>query len=97
MIEAPGADLGYQTGTNSYHFITPMSPTLLGVYGNLEPGLPDCQTASMSSAPIAVESLSTGTYLCYRTDQGAFGRARLAALDAASFAMTLELLTWEQP
>lgn len=97
VIEAPGADLGYQTGTNSYHFITPMSPTLLGVYGNLEPGLPDCQTASMSSAPIAVESLSTGTYLCYRTDEGAFGRARLVALDAASFAMTLELLTWEQP
>jgi hypothetical protein len=97
VLEAPGADLGYQTGINSYHFITPMSPALLGVYGNLDPGLQDCQIASMSSAPIAVESLSIGTYLCYRTDQGAFGRARLVALDANSFAMTLELLTWELP
>ena len=38
-LQAPGADLGYQTDVNSYHFLTPMSPTLLGVYGSLEPGL----------------------------------------------------------
>ena len=96
-LQAPGADLGYQTGTNSYHFLTPVSPTLLGVYGSLEPGLQDCQTAGMSSAPIAVESLSIGTYLCYRTDLGAIGRARLVALEANSFALTLDLLTWESP
>jgi hypothetical protein len=94
---APGADMGYQTGVNSYHFLTPLSPALLGVYGNLEPGLKDCQIASMSSAPIAVESLSIGTYLCYRTDQGAFGKARLVALDANTFALKLDLITWELP
>ena len=96
-LQAPGADLGYQTGVNSYHFLTPMSPALLGVYGNLEPGLQDCQAASMSSAPIAVESLAIGTYLCYRTDLGAFGRVQLVGVDANSFAMTLDLLTWELP
>ena len=96
-LQAQGADLGYQTGANSYHFLTPMAPTLLGVYGSLEPGLQDCQAASMSSAPIAVESLSIGTYLCYRTDQGATGRARLTTLEPNSFALTLDLLTWELP
>jgi len=96
-LQAQGADLGYQTGANSYHFLTPMAPTLLGVYGSLEPGLQDCQNAGMSSAPIAVESLSIGTYLCYRTDLGAAGRARLVALDPNNFALTLDLLTWELP
>ena len=96
-VTALGADLGYQTGANSYHFLMPMSPTLLGVYGSLEPGLTDCQTASMSSAPIAVESLSIGTYLCYRTDLGATGRARLAALDTNIYTLVLELLTWALP
>ena len=61
------------------------------------PAWHDCQTASMSSAPIAIESLSIGTYLCYRTDLGATGRARLVALDANSYALTLDLLTWELP
>lgn len=97
VLQSQGADLGYQTGANSYHFLTPMSPTLLGVYGSLEPGLDDCQVASMSSAPIAIESLSIGTYLCYHTDQEATGWARLVALEPNSFALTLDLLTWELP
>lgn len=96
-LQSQGADLGYQTGANSYHFLTPMLPTLLGVYGSLEPGLDDCQVASMSSAPMAVESLSIGSYLCYRTDLGATGRARLVALDPNSFELTLDLLTWKLP
>lgn len=96
-VTALGADIGYQTGANSYHFLMPMSPTLLGVYGSLEPGLTDCQNASMSSAPLAVESLSIGTYLCYRTDQGATGRALLEALDPNTYTLVLELLTWALP
>lgn len=97
VLQTQDADLGYQAGASNYHFLMPMSPTLLGVYGSLEPGLENCQTTSMSTAPIAVESLSPGTYLCYRTDQGATGRARLVAVDTNSFAITLDLLTWELP
>jgi hypothetical protein len=96
-VQTQDADLGYQTGANNYHFLMPMPPTLLGVYGSLEPGLEDCQTASMSTAPIAVESLSPGAYLCYRTDQGAVGRVRLVALDPNNFTLTLDLLTWALP
>ena len=70
---------------------------LLGVAGSLEPGLEDCQNASMSSAPIAVESLALGTYMCYRTDQGAAGRARLVTLDPANYALALDVLTWALP
>jgi len=51
----------------------------------------------MSPAPIAVESLSTGTYLCYLTSQGRFGRALLVSLDPDDFTLTLELLTWASP
>jgi len=97
QLQSQGADLGYQAGVNNYHFLMPMSPTLLGVYGSLEPGLETCRTAIMSSAPIAIESLSIGTYLCYRTDLGATGRARLVAVDTTTFAITLDLLTWELP
>jgi len=96
-LQPQGADLVYQTGVDNYHFFTPIESVLLGVYGSLEPGLQDCQNAGMSSAPIAVESLSIDTYLCYRTDLGAAGRARLVAMDTTNFALTLDLLTWELP
>ena len=96
-LQPQGADLIYQTGVDNYHFFMPIESVLLGVYGSLEPGLQDCQNAGMSSAPIAVESLSIDTYLCYRTDLGAAGRARLVAMDPNNFTLTLDLLTWELP
>ena len=51
----------------------------------------------MSSAPIAVESLPVGTYLCYTTNQGRIGRALLVALNPDDFTLTLNLLTWALP
>jgi len=90
-------DLAYQTDANNYHWLAPQLGAMIGVSGSLEPSLPECQVAGMSPAPIAVESLSTGTYLCYLTSQGRFGRALLVSLDPDDFTLTLELLTWASP
>ncbi len=90
-------DLIYQVDADQYHWLTPLGEAMIGVYGSQEPTLADCQSASMSSAPIAVESLSIGTYLCYTTDEERTGRALLEAVDPDDFTPTLELLTWAQP
>ena len=95
--EVDGADLEYQTDASNFHWLTPQAEALLGAYGSLPPGLAGCQSASMSLAPIAVESLSVGSYLCYRTGEGAYGQARLEALTGDTFALTLDLITWVQP
>ncbi len=96
-ISTQNADLIYQADASNYHWLAPAGEARLGVYGNLEPGLPDCQSASMSQAPIAVESLALGTYLCYRTNEERFGRALFVALQADNYALTLDLLTWAHP
>ena len=90
-------DLAYQADENGYHLLVPQSGALIGVYGNTEPALASCQSAAMSSAPIAVESLPVGTYLCYTTNQGRIGRALLKALNPDDFTLTLDLLTWALP
>jgi len=90
-------DLIYQVDTDQYHWLTPHDETMIGVYGSQEPSLADCQSAGMSSAPIAVESLSTGTYLCYTTDEERYGMALLEEVDPDNFALTLDLLTWALP
>jgi hypothetical protein len=90
-------DLLYQVDTNNYHWLTPENKAMIGVFSSQEPSLPECQSASMSHAPIAVESLPVGTYLCYTTNVGRLGRALLEAVDPSNFTLTLGLLTWALP
>jgi len=90
-------DLLYQVDGNNYHWLTPANEAMIGVFGNQAPDLQDCQGANMSTAPIAVDSLAEGAYLCYVTNQGDPGRALLAAVNPDNYALTLDLLTWVQP
>jgi hypothetical protein len=91
------ADLLYQVDANNYHWLAPNDGSMIGVFGSLQPNLSDCQPAGMSPAPIAVESLSVGTYLCYSTNENRFGRALLEDVDPSDFTLTLNLLTWALP
>jgi hypothetical protein len=96
-INSGEEDLAYQVDANQYHWLMPQAGARIGVYSYLEPSLPDCQSAGMSPAPIAVESLSVGTYLCYATQEGRFGRALLKAVNPDNFTLTLDMLTWALP
>jgi hypothetical protein len=93
-LNSSADDLLYQADTSFYHWLIPQDAAMLGVYGTSQPVEFDCQSASMSSAPIAIESLSPGTYLCYLSNNGRFGRMRFVSLDNTSFTLTLDLLTW---
>ena len=97
VLNSGNEDLLYQVDANNYHWLTPVVVAEIGVFGNQVPGLSDCQSASMSTAPIAVESLPVGTYLCYLTNEARFGRALLEAVDPGNFTLTLDLLTWANP
>jgi hypothetical protein len=90
-------DLLYKVDENNYHWVMPVNQATIGVFGNQTPGLQDCQDTNMSTAPIAVDSLAAGTYLCYTTSQGNTGRALLAAVDPENYTLRLDLLTWMQP
>lgn len=89
-------DLQYRADAD-FHWLAPLGEAMIGVFGSLEPNLSDCQSASMSQAPIAVESLSQGTYLCYITHEGRYGKALFVALDPDDFTLILDLLTWAHP
>ncbi len=75
-------------------WLIPQPGVALSIFGGVEPTLADCQAASLSDAPLPVDSLSTGFYLCYQTDQGQLGRVRLNSYDAAGSTVALEYLTW---
>lgn len=90
-----GNDLSFTTDQNNNHPLTPQGSAAIGVFGAAQPGKSDCESASLSSAPLAVESLSAGAYLCFRTDQGRYGWLRMDSFDAYDFTLAVTLLTWE--
>ena len=94
QINTPGADVAYAEDGNGKHQLSPPGSALLGVYGGGQPGQANCQASALGTAPIVVEDTAVGTYLCYRTDQGRYGRARLSNFNADNFTVTLEFLTW---
>jgi hypothetical protein len=90
-------DLIYQVDENNFHWLVPSNGAKIGVFGSFPPSLSDCQSASMSLAPIAVESLPVGTFLCYTTNQARTGRMQLLSVNPGDYSLTLDLLTWASP
>jgi hypothetical protein len=91
-----GQDIIYQADASNYHQLAPQAGAVLGIYvGGGQPTRQACQAAAMSAAPITVESLPLGAYLCYRTDQNRPGWLRLNSFNSGDFSIGLDLLTWE--
>ena len=93
---ASGQDVEYDL-EDGFHLLEPKSGASLGVYGAQEPAREVCVAATMSPAPIALESLSPGAYLCYQTSQGLPGWLRFDALDNKTGSASLAYLTWIVP
>jgi hypothetical protein len=91
-----GDDLSYQD-SQGFHLLSPIDGALLGVYGSEPPTLEACQSAGMSAAPIAIESLPAGFYLCYRTSQGLPGWLQLTGFSSDDYSIRLDFLTWAAP
>jgi hypothetical protein len=92
-----GVDISYHPDDLGNNWIAPVNGTIIGVYGNNEPSLDICQLATMSSAPIAVGSISPGTVLCYRTDTGLTGWMKLVAYIEGDSSIEIDINTWELP
>ena len=92
-----GADLGHRKDAGGFHNLLPLNEAKLGVYGNSEPLPAACQAAAMSTAPITLESLSSGVYLCSHSDAGHFGWIRYNGLDSGNESANLDFRTWAAP
>jgi hypothetical protein len=99
--EVPG-DLAYlsvKIGEEepTQHQLIPQANILIGIFGADQPTITQCQAATMGADPMVVDTLTAGTYLCYRTDLGLPGWARFENLNPENFRLNLEILTWSLP
>ncbi len=76
------------------HILRPQDTATWGIYGSTPPSPDDCQNSPHSAADIPIDSLPTGTYLCYQSSDGYWGYARLTATNTTTWEITLDFLTW---
>jgi hypothetical protein len=90
-----GNDILYDMDASDNYILSPQAGVLIGVYGASQPGLPDCQAASLGSTLIGVESLQSNTYLCFKTNVGRYGWLQFQTLDTSEDQLTIGIRTWE--
>ncbi len=71
--------------------------TRTAVFGVQEPQITDCQSIPLGDAPILLESLRNGVYLCYATNRGLYGFLQLSRIDLEEYVLNVEYVTWTGP
>lgn len=97
ILNSGGMDVSYEKNNRNKPILSPLGATVLGMYTDGQPSYEDCQSASLSPAPISGGDLSVGTYICYRTGDGRLGRLLVIAYNMADLSITFDVLTWQTP
>ncbi|NLG74298.1 MAG: hypothetical protein GX495_19925 [Chloroflexi bacterium] len=92
-----GEDLQLTTADDSRMLFSTLEGAGLGVYGLDQPDAAACQAAAVGSAPVAVDTLEPGMYLCYRTDQGQPGYLLFISASQEGPSVRVEYVTWPAP
>lgn len=92
-----GQDLLYARNQNNQPELSVLGSAAFSVYGSSRPDSQSCAADDLTQTPLLLEALSSGAYLCYRTDQGRWGWARLVSFDTSGGPLNLEILTWALP
>ncbi len=97
QVTEEGADIRLIPSEEGSAWIEALENAGLMVFGEVQPSFNDCRSAVFSTNRIGVESLSEGTYLCYRTNEGWAGSLRLVSLSAAPWSARFDFITWLVP
>ncbi len=97
-VNAGNPDLRYRTTIIDLRYqLFPVIGVTVSVFGDSQPTLSDCQTANLANAPIFLNDLPVGTYICHRTNLGLPGWTRFDGIDPDTEMVTLLVLTWKMP
>lgn len=88
-------DFWFEAVSPAVMYLTPENSAKFLIVSGV-PSVSDCQGAALATAQIPIGSLGAGTWLCYKTSAGRFGRMQIDSytMDGASKVMNLDFRTW---
>jgi adhesin HecA-like repeat protein len=90
-------DLAFRLDEDQGHILIAVGSARMAMFGVELPNHMDCQNLSISSDPIALESLTPADFICYRTGQALPGYFRLIETNLEENTLDLEFVTWAIP
>lgn len=86
-------DAWYRGVSAVEQYLTPENGALFKKWGSSVPTFEDCKNAVLSGAEISLADLPVGTWVCYRTNQGRYGRFETEGKTTTTW--TIDFRTWE--
>ncbi len=96
-IEEDEIDLTFMSNEDALLQIKPENGAGGAVFGMNLPAQSDCQNLGLGQDAILLEGLMDGIYICYETNKGLPGFARLTRIDLVNQTLNIEYLTWAIP
>ena len=90
------ADFWFHAVSSDEKYLEPMNGALLKLWGASVPERADCAGASLSGNKIQFGVLSVGDWICYKTNEGRYGRFEVEGITPGpSQTLSIDLRTWE--
>lgn len=92
-----GEDVAMNSGDP--YFLVPFESAFFSIYGKTQPTENQCLSTTPSKAPLQVDALEPGMYLCFLTDEGRTGWMRIQNFWTFQerALLNLEVYTWPLP
>ncbi len=89
-------DLWFRAVSASEKYLVPQNSAQVKHMGSSPPSLADCMSASLSTASISLDDISEGSWLCYITNQGNYGRLEIEdILSNGTQTLKIDHKTWD--
>ncbi len=92
-----GVDFHYHAQTAVEKYFEPLNGAVMVKMAGV-PDYSDCKNAALSSSMINLNTFPTGSWMCYKTNEGRYGRFTLDSYgDPDGTTMYIDMRTWNNP
>jgi hypothetical protein len=96
-IALAGADIQYFAPNLTDLALVPVGGAMISYTDGSQRNYAGCSTATFSTTPVPISSISPGQYLCVQTNEGRISELKINSIGAILRVLSVDYTTWELP